>query len=89
MDNNTHGVTPAPRRNGPTMAHSLIMAQAIQEWLDEKYLREHPVTTRIIVATETVTTRTVVSIETTPLAPARTAAHSDPGDVIDGKFRKG
>ena len=42
----------------------MIMARAIQEWLDEKYRREHPVT-RIVFATETVTTttRTVIAVE--------------------------
>jgi hypothetical protein len=46
------------------MAHSMIMAQAIREWLDEKYRREHPVT-RVVIATETVTTttRTIVAVE--------------------------
>jgi hypothetical protein len=55
---------PAPRRNAPTVAHTMILAQAIQEWLDEKYRREHPVT-RIVYASETVTTttRTVIEIE--------------------------
>ena len=55
---------PAPRPNAPTLAHSMIMARAIQEWLDEKYRREHPVT-RIVFATETVTTttRTVIAVE--------------------------
>jgi len=76
-------------RTQMTVAHASILAQAIQEWLDEKYRKEHPVT-RVVIATETVTTtRTVVAVEITPLAPERASGHADPANVIDGKFREG
>jgi hypothetical protein len=47
-----------------TRAHAAILGKAIQDWLDEKYRREHPVT-RFVFASETVTTvtRTIVAIE--------------------------
>jgi hypothetical protein len=79
---------PAPRTQ-MTPAHAMILARAIQEWLDEKYRREHPLT-RVVFATETVTTttRTVVAIETTPLAAARTSVRVDPAVVIDGECKE-
>ena len=80
----TIALLPAPRRNAPTQAHSMIIAQAIQEWLDKEYRREHPVT-RILVASETITTtRTVIAVE----RQARTAVHTDPADVIDGTCKE-
>ena len=59
-------LVPAPReeRTHMTLAHAAILGKAIQEWLDEKYRQEHPVT-RIVFAQETVvtTTRTVIAVE--------------------------
>jgi hypothetical protein len=79
---------PAPRTH-MTPAHAMILSQAIQEWLDEKYRREHPVT-RVVFATETITTttRTVIAVETTNLVQKATGDRTDPEGVIDGKFRE-
>ena len=59
----TVALLPAPRTQ-MTQAHAAILSKAIQEWLDEKHRREHPVT-RIVFAQETVvtTTRTVIAVE--------------------------
>jgi hypothetical protein len=45
-------------------AHASILANAIKAWMDEQYRKEHPVT-RIVFASETVTTttRTVIAVE--------------------------
>ena len=85
--NSPIALLPAPRTQ-MTPAHAGILAKAIQDWLNKEYRKEHPVTTRIIMATETVTTRTVIAIETTPLAPARATVHTDPADEINGERKK-
>jgi hypothetical protein len=45
-------------------AHASILDNAIKAWMDEQYRKEHPVT-RIVFASETVTTttRTVIAVE--------------------------
>jgi hypothetical protein len=53
---------PAPRTH-MTPAHAGILVKAVQDWLDKEYRKEHLVT-RIVYATEAVTTtRTVIAVE--------------------------
>ncbi len=80
---------PAPRPHQATMAHTLIIAQAIRDWEIREYNKAHPVT-RAVYASETITTttRTVIAVETTNLASKAINVRTDPGDIIDGDCRE-